>query len=67
MKIEQDRIILVLPVDADPLLRPVDIDVHRLVNTTLGSALVYTLTDPSGEKKEHDGRDYNDSRPFKYL
>jgi hypothetical protein len=49
------------------LLRTVDIDVHRLVDTILGNTLVYALTDPSDERKEHDERENADSPPLKNL
>ena len=63
MQIKQNRIILILSVDAYPLLGPVDIDVHRLVDTTLWGKLVYTLANPSGEKKHHNERE-NDNSPL---
>ena len=54
VQIQQHRVIQILTIDADPLPRPIDLHVHRLIHAALRHRRVHPLPDKSHREKKHD-------------
>ena len=61
MQIKQNGIVLVLPVNIDPLLCAVDINIHRFIDAAFRRSVVDFLPDePDNEEQDNDGNQDNE-------